>query len=154
MSEFKHVTDVSCKKGLMSSRVEVIMKRDTSLPSELVQQIALAVDHLVSGRTLVLSGEAIQMHTAVDIGLHTHQAISEANHTVNLQRELQLTRDELVVASRRSADLQKEVNAGLKREERLQEVIDNASNSIRQLHHSSTFNKEARERFAKRHRNG
>lgn len=154
MSEFKHVTDVNCKKGLMSSRVEVVLKSGTALPSELVQQIALAVDNLVSGRQLILSGEDILLHTTVDIGLHTHQAISEANHTVNLQRELQITREELVVANRRSAELQKEVNEGLAREKGLQAVIDSASEGINRLHFASTRNKEARERFARRHRNG
>lgn len=147
MSEFKHVTDVNCKKGLMSSRVEVIMKRDTALPSELVHQIALAVDHLVSGRQLILSGEAIQVHTAFDIGLHTHQAIGDANHMANLQRELQ-------IANQRIVELTKEAAKAVKDAKALQEIVDGAANGIMRLQWASTRNKEARERFRERHRNG
>ena len=151
MSEFKHVTDVNCKKGLMSSRVEVIMKRDTSLPSELVQQIALAVDHLVSGRQLVLSGEAIQMHTAVDIGFHQHGG-SKAD--VVLSRALQVSQEDLAAANRRIVELTKEVADARKDAGALQEIIDGAANGIMRLQWASTKNKEARERFAKRHRHG
>lgn len=144
MSEFNHVTDVNCKKGLMSSRVEIIMKRDTALPSELVQQIALAVDHLVSGRQLVLSGEAIQMHTTVNIASHMHGEPDWVG----------VIRHKLAMAEARVAELTKEVADARKDARELQEIVDGAAHGIFRLQWASTRNKEARERFAKRNRHG
>lgn len=151
MSEFKHVTDVNCKKGLMSSRVEVVLKSGTALPSELVQQIALAVDNLVSGRQLILSGEDILLHTTVDIGFHQH---SGSNSDVVVSRALQITQENLAAANCKIAELTKEVADTRKDARALQEIIDGAANGIMRLQWASTKNKEARERFLKRHRNG
>lgn len=134
MSEFKNVTDVTCKKGLMSSRVEIILKRDVALPSELVNQIATAVEQLTLGRELILSSTCVEFHT----GPSFVGSVPE-----NLLEELQKANAKILA-------LQGDVKAYKDEAKRLQKVVDEASDGINKLHHNSTRVKEARERFIKR----
>lgn len=76
MQELKHVKNVVLNHKWFSDDGQIIIELSAAGAKIGLQDIATAVDHLLQGRQLVLSGESIISHNAVDIGYHVHGSVS------------------------------------------------------------------------------
>lgn len=72
MQELKHVKNVVLNHKWFSDDGQIIIELAAAGAKIGLQEIATAVDHLLQGRQLVLSGGDIVFHSAVDIGHHVH----------------------------------------------------------------------------------
>lgn len=137
--EYKHVTNVTSRHGLMSSRVEVILKKGTELPLGSVESIAYAVDNLISGRQVVLSGKEISFSG------HTHsETLTESKYNVLLRKYSELEEE--------NKELRKERDEAVAQSTKLQAIVDGVDDAFLAISRNSTRGKavqKRREEFAR-----
>lgn len=145
MQELKHVKNVVLNHKWFSDDGQIIIELSAAGAKIGLQDIATAVDHLLQGRQLVLSGESVVFHSAVDIGHHVHTDVGLQSCELNRLQELnQCLEKQLAVRSDEVVELREEVK-------KFQSAIDNFDQSRIEIANLSTRRKQEREMVKRRY---
>lgn len=140
VSNFKYVTDVNSKKGLMSSRIDITLKRDTPLPIDVVDKIASAVDFILDGKTLILSGKEITVHGDISCQMDSigSRATCNMSNSSILEKENESLGNQVRTLNTRNQNLLKETKELEEQRDMLQGIIDALDKVFQSVHVNST----------------